>query len=153
MSRVPVSVGSIHITSSEPATDPAIDPAYLMHAADIEVLTKGMEMMTKMASTSPLREMIKRRYYPKEGMDMGDKQSTEEYLWKHCFTGYHPIGSVSMGSRGMGAVDDRLRFWGTRGLRVVNAGVMPLHVSGNIVATVYVIAEKGSDLIMEDWGL
>jgi choline dehydrogenase-like flavoprotein len=56
-----------------------------------------------------------------------------------------------MGSEG--ACDDRLRVRGCKGLRVVDASVIPLHVSGNIVSAVYAIAEKRADLIKEDWGL
>lgn len=148
----PVSSGSIHITSSDPQIDPAIDPGYLTHPADIELLAKGLQMVEKMVSTSPFKEKIKRRYHP-EVLDLSDKKDVEAYVRKHCATEYHPMGSVAMGKKGVGAVDDRLKVWGTKGLRVVDASVMPLHVSGNIVATVYAIAEKASDLIKEDWGL
>ena len=148
----PVSVGSIHITSSDPQTDPAIDPGYLTHPADIEVLFKGLEMITKMTSTSPFKEKIKRRYHPQE-LDISDRKSVAAHLRKATGTEYHPMGTLAMGKKGVGAVDDRLKVWGTKGLRVVDASVMPLHVSGNIVATVYAIAEKGSDLIKEDWQL
>lgn len=105
-----------------------------------------------MVSTSPFKEKIKRRYAP-EVLDLRDKKAVETYVREHCATEYHPMGSVAMGKKGVGAVDDRLKVWGTKGLRVVDASVMPLHVSGNIVATVYAIAEKASDLIKEDWGL
>jgi choline dehydrogenase-like flavoprotein len=145
-------MGSIHITSSDPHIDPAIDPGYLSHPEDIEVFCKGLEMITKMTSTSPFKEKIKRRYHPVE-LDLGDSKSVEAYLRKTCATEYHPMGSVAMGKKDVGAVDDRLKVWGAKGVRVVDASVMPLHVSGNIVATVYAIAEKGSDLIKEDWGL
>ncbi|KFX92057.1 hypothetical protein O988_07453 [Pseudogymnoascus sp. VKM F-3808] len=148
----PLSMGTIHITSSDPQIDPAIDPGYLTHPADVEVFFKGLEMITKIAATSPFKEKIKRRYHPEE-LDMGDRESVVEYLRKTCTTEYHPIGSLAMGKKGVGAVDDRLKVWGAKGVRVVDASVMPLHVSGNIVSTVYAIAEKASDLIKEDWGL
>lgn len=148
----PLSMGTIHITSSDPQIDPRIDPGYLTHPADIEVFAKGLEIITKIVDTSPFKEKIKRRYHPVE-FDLGDRKSVEEYLRRTCATEYHPIGTVAMGKKGVGAVDDRLKVWGAKGLRVVDASVMPLHVSGNIVSTVYAIAEKASDLIKEDWEL
>ncbi|EKD17772.1 hypothetical protein MBM_04141 [Drepanopeziza brunnea f. sp. 'multigermtubi' MB_m1] len=149
----PASVGSIHITSSDPTLDPAIDPAYLTHPADVAVLKAGLAMVDKMVRTSPFREKIKRRYHPEEALDVRDAKQVEEYLRGNIATQYHPLGSVSMGQPGVGACDDRLKVYGTRGLRIVDASVIPLHVSGNIQATVYALAEKGADLIKEDWSL
>ncbi|KFY19563.1 hypothetical protein V491_04364 [Pseudogymnoascus sp. VKM F-3775] len=148
----PLSMGTIHITSSDPEIDPQIDPGYLTHPAGVELLTKGLQLLEKITATSPFKEKIKGRHHPVE-LDVGDKKSTEEYLRKTCETEYHPIGTVAMGKKGVGAVDYRLKVWGAKGVRVVDASVMPLHVSGNIVSTVYAIAEKASDLIKEDWEL
>ncbi|KAH7346870.1 hypothetical protein BKA65DRAFT_478040 [Rhexocercosporidium sp. MPI-PUGE-AT-0058] len=149
----PHSVGTIHITSSDPKEDPAIDPAYLSHPADIEIFAKGLQIMEKMVSTSPFKEKIKRRYHPDGPLDLSDKKAVETYLRGNVGTEYHPLGTCGMGKEGVGAVDERLKVYGCKGVRVVDASVIPLHVSGNIVATVYAIAEKGADLIKEDWGL
>jgi len=50
-----------------------------------------------------------------------------------------------------GVVDQRLRVYGVKGLRVVDASMMPLHVSSHIQASVYAVAEKGATMIREDW--
>lgn len=67
---------------------------------------------------------------------------------------WHPSGTCVMLPRGKaGVVDQRLRVWGVKGLRVVDASVMPLIPRGNPMATVYAVAERAADLVKEDWGL
>lgn len=68
--------------------------------------------------------------------------------------GRHPIGTCGMGGdRGIegGVVDERLRVYGVKALRVVDASIMPLQISAHLQATVYAIAEKGASMVLEDW--
>ncbi|KAJ5799236.1 CAZyme family AA3 [Penicillium psychrosexuale] len=81
---------------------------------------------------------------PKYGGHLADVSLLAAFLrWSE----YHINGSVAMGD----ALDSRLRVKGVEGLRVADASVFPNNVSGNILSTVYAVAEKAADLILEDW--
>ena len=62
---------------------------------------------------------------------------------------FHPVGTTKMGAAGdaMAVVDSHLRVYGVRGLRVVDAGVMPLITSGNTNSPTLMIAEKAAQWI------
>ena len=67
---------------------------------------------------------------------------------------YHPVGTCKMG-RSLEAVPDSvvdasLRVHGLSGLRVVDASVMPEIVSGNTNVPTIMIAERASDLILQE---
>jgi choline dehydrogenase-like flavoprotein len=50
----------------------------------------------------------------------------------------------------LAVVDERLRFLGLAGLRVIDASVMPTITSGNTNTPTAMIAEKGTGMIVED---
>jgi len=51
-----------------------------------------------------------------------------------------------------GVVDARLKVYDTSNVRVVDASIMPLQISGHLASTLFGIAEKAADLIKADWG-
>ena len=82
------------------------------------------------------------RLSPPEGQDV------RAFIKAQVFSEDHPIGTASMLPQGRGGVvDAELRVYGTSNLRVVDASVIPLHVSAHLQATVIGIAERAADLI------
>ncbi len=144
----PESRGSLRIRSADPAAPPEIRINYLSTEVDRTANVEGLKMLRKILQAPALRP------YVVEEVDPGAKVVTDEELLRHCrargSTIYHPTSTCRMGNDALAVVDQRLRLRGIEGLRVVDASVMPDLVSGNTNAVVIMIAEKASDMILED---
>lgn len=148
-----LSRGSIHIQSSDPATPPAIDPAYFSHPLDLEIAAQAMLRMMALAKVEPLKSFLKQDeqgnpiVHP-EHHAPATREEAEAWVRKLTATMYHPAGTCAMLPREKGGVvDNKLRVYGTSNVRVVDASVFPTHVQGNIVSCVYAVAEKAADII------
>jgi choline dehydrogenase len=72
-----------------------------------------------------------------------------DWVARDAETALHPSCTAKMGTDAMSVVDPTsMRVHGTRGLRIVDASVMPFITNGNIYAPVMMIAEKAADLIL-----
>lgn len=144
--QYPLSRGTVHIKTSNPDDHPAVDPAFLKHSADVDVLAAGLKMLGKVEESQHMKNNITKRLFPPPEADMTNTERMRECVRDICMSEYHPCGSVAMGD----AVDSKLKVCGTKNIRVVDASIFPNHVSGNIVSSVYAVAEKAADIIKEE---
>jgi choline dehydrogenase len=85
------------------------------------------------------------------GPDVQTRADVAQFVKDHAW-GHHACGTCRIGGAydGMAVLDSRFRVRGTRGLRVVDASVFPKIPGFFIVSAIYMIAEKASDVILED---
>jgi choline dehydrogenase len=144
----PESRGSLRIRSADPLVQPEIRINYLATETDRNATVEGLKILRKILHAPALKP------YVVDEVDPGLKVCTDEDLLSYCrqrgSTIYHPTSTCRMGSDPLAVVDQRLRVRGIEGLRVVDGSIMPDLVSGNTNAPIIMIAEKASDMILED---
>ncbi|KAF8198835.1 GMC oxidoreductase [Mycena galopus ATCC 62051] len=142
----PLSRGTIHAISNDPLADPAIDPGYFENDNDLENLVQHIKYIRSMAETEPWKSGIVREVDP--GPNCQTDEDIRKYIYDVHEPMWHAIGSTSMLPLDkQGVVSPELKVYGTTNLRVVDIGIIPIHLATHTQATAYVIAEKASDLI------
>ena len=146
----PESRGSLRIKSADPSAPPAIRINYLATETDRRAFIDGLKILRKILAAPALKPFSAGEVYP------GSNVTSDEDLLEFCrqtgSTVYHPTSTCRMGNDPLAVVDQRLRVRGIEGLRVVDASIMPDLMSGNTNAPTIMIAEKASDMILQDAG-
>lgn len=143
----PESRGEVHIVSADPRAKPAIDPAYLAAQADRQVMREGVRLAHQIGANAYFAPYRAARTSPLEA-DLASDEALDAWIRQSSGSHFHPTGTCRMGADQSSVVDAELRVRGVEGLRVVDASVMPMIVSGNTSAPTMMIAEKASAMIL-----
>lgn len=150
----PLSRGSIHIANPNVEAPPIVDPAYLSHPLDLELLSRGLQFVdNQLIHQEGMKNVVRAngRRLPSYATHVSELATAKRIARERLWTNYHPACSCPMLPRELGGVvDDRLVVYGTNNVRIIDASVFPVITQGNIQATVYAVAERACDLMKED---
>ncbi|XP_050356440.1 glucose dehydrogenase [FAD, quinone]-like [Nymphalis io] len=136
---------------------PLIYSGFFTHKEDLDVLVEGVRYIVTLEQTDAFK---------RNGATIVKTllKGCDEYVWgsynyfaclftQYTSTLFHPAGTCKMGPSwdNNAVVDSRLRVYGIKHLRVIDASIMPTVVRGNTNAPTIMIGERGSDMIKEDW--
>ncbi len=143
----PKSRGSLRLDRENPLGAPLIDAQFFSEEQDRLDMIQGIRRALEVFDQAPLQAFVKRDQHI-------HLHSSDGEIWEHVKkaveTIYHPVGTCKMGLDEMAVVDPELRLRGLEGLRVIDASIMPRITTGNTNAPVYMIAEKGADMILKN---
>lgn len=149
----PLSRGSVHIRSKNPFAHPIIDPNYLSHPIDVEIMAHHILQTKKIAGLSPFNNLLEKPLAHRDpAADFTDLEAAKAYARRNAISMWHLGGTCAMLPKDKaGVVDTSLKVYGVKNLRVVDASAIPLISTANLQATVYAFAEKAADIIKKDW--
>ena len=143
----PTSRGEINISSSDSRDNPKIKMNYLSTQDDRDVAAKGLKIVRKiMLETETFKKYEPEEYRP--GINITNDEELVKAGSEHTQTIFHPVGTCKMGNGDDSVVDEKLKVRGIENLRVIDASIMPNITSGNTNAPTIMIAEKASDMIL-----
>lgn len=137
--------GRIHLKSRDPRQHPSILFNYMSHEQDWQEFRDGIRLTREIMNQPALDPYRGRELSP--GVSVQSDAELDEFIRNHAETAFHPSCSCKMGSDDMAVVDGQGRVHGMEGLRVADASIMPLIITGNLNATTIMMAEKIADRI------
>ena len=142
----PLSRGTVRLGSGDFRAPVLIDPNYLSDASDMAVTKRAVLELRRIFAQAAFDPYRGEELVP--GIAVQTDSDLEACIRATGLSGYHLCGTAKMGHDPMAVVDDQLRVRGILGLRIADASIIPMIVTGNTNAATIMIAEKGSDLLL-----
>ncbi|KAI4500454.1 hypothetical protein M0802_004416 [Mischocyttarus mexicanus] len=153
----PKSRGRVSLKSTDPSDSPAIETNYLDDEDDVNVLINAVKKVIELSSTEAFKK-ANITMVPLMFPECSHTEYMTDSFWR-CFvhhvagTLWHFAGTCTMSPKDKsGVVNHELKVHGIKSLRVVDNSIIPILSTGHLVTVAYMIGEKASDMIKQDWG-
>ncbi|RPA73561.1 alcohol oxidase [Ascobolus immersus RN42] len=144
----PLSRGFVTVNSASPWDFPIVDYRTHSDPFDMAVVTNGIRYARRILQTPPVVPYNPQEIFP--GAEVTDDSSLAEAVRSTALATFgHPFGTCKMGKLQEGAVvDAELKVYGVKGLRVIDASIIPVATGPGPMASVYGIGERGAAFIL-----
>jgi choline dehydrogenase len=148
--ELPVSVGELRLTCTDPSVQPALDYRLLTHPWDRERLRAAVRLCVQLLQQPAFKDVVGRRMTPTDE-DLASDQALDAWLLRHAGIAGHSSLTCKMGpaSDALAVVDQYCQVHGVGGLRVIDAAAMSEIPRANTNATVIMLAERAADFIRQ----
>jgi choline dehydrogenase len=143
----PESVGYVHVRSANFRDPIVIHPEFLATERDRQTAIMAVRKAREIVAAPPLAGSIQAELQP--GLAVQSDDEILDFVRQTGATTYHFSGTCKMGVDPLSVVDERLQVRGMQGLRVADASIMPMIVSGNTSIPCMMIGEKCADMVLE----
>jgi choline dehydrogenase-like flavoprotein len=142
--------GEVTLNSSDPFMQPNIDLNYLSIELDIIALREGIRFSYDiLCNGDGFKDLVVEQYPWHMPLDCDELMTTS--IQDRVQTSFHPCGTNRLSKNiDQGVVDPHLKVHGVQNLRVIDASNIPVIPDCRIQNSVYMIGEKGADLIKAD---
>ena len=131
----PTSRGQVTLRDANPMQAPNIQFNYNATEQDQRVMRQGIDLARELIASRSFNGLAGKELKPGVG-------NLEDFIRERGESAYHPSGTCRMGADSRAVTDLDGRVKGVRGLRVVDASLMPEITNGNLNAVVIMMAEK-----------
>ncbi|KAJ5155310.1 GMC oxidoreductase-domain-containing protein [Penicillium capsulatum] len=151
---LPFTRGSVHILNKDPyLMQYALDPKYFLNELDVFGQAAATKLARDLSSSGDMKQYFDGETTPGDKLDaQADIDAWIPYVKDNFRSSYQAIGTCSMMSRELGGVvDSNAKVYDIKGLRVIDASIIPTQVSGHVMSVLYASALKISEAILKDY--
>ncbi|PKS10689.1 hypothetical protein jhhlp_002445 [Lomentospora prolificans] len=148
----PCSRGDIRLNVSSPESEVLVDYRAGSNPLDLEIMVEIVKFMRRFMTTGDLEQYQAIESAP--GPDVETDEQLLEWVKNNIIPSvFHPIGTTAKMPREWGGVvDEDLFVYGTKNLRIIDSGIQPTLIGATTCETVYAVAEKIAERILEQAG-